>query len=86
VAAALIAAPAAAPIAPALGQTTNTCLSVENTRSRQTSVAVVGFNETSAYWTFGAGESAVLVNESGPLRGSTFTIRLYDGDGIDANR
>jgi hypothetical protein len=84
---ALIAAPVAAPIVPAQAQTSNTCLTVENNRSRQTSVAVVGYNETSDYWSFNAGESAVLVNSrTGPLRGSTFTVRLYDGDGIDSGR
>ena len=76
----------AGPIAPAQAQTADTCLSVENNRSRQTSVAVVGFNETSAYWTFNAGESAILVNSNGPLRGSSFTVRLYEGEGIDSSR
>jgi hypothetical protein len=84
--AALIAGPAAGAFVPAEAQTANTCLSIENNRSRETSVAVVGFDETNAYWSFNASESAVLVNSGGPIRASTFTIRLYDGEGIDSSR
>lgn len=87
--AALIAAsmvPIAVHAVPAHAQTANSCLAIENNRSRETSVAVVGFNETSGYWSFAAGESAVLANGGGPIHGSTFTIRLYDGEGVNTAR
>lgn len=84
--AALIVVPSAAPVAPAQAQTSNSCLSVENNRSRTTSVTVVGFNETTGYWSFAAGESAVLTTHDSPIRGATFTLRAYDGDGIDSAR
>jgi hypothetical protein len=84
--AALIVVPVAAPVAPAQAQTSNSCLSVENNRSRTTSVTVVGFNETTGYWSFAAGESAVLTAHDSPIRGATFTLRVYDGDGIDSAR
>lgn len=84
--AALIAGLAAEAFVPAQAQTASTCLSIENKRSRQTSVTVVGFNETSGYWAFDAGESAVLMINDAPIRGSAFTIQLYDGEGIDSAR
>ncbi len=71
---------------PAHGQTNATCLDVKNSRGDQISVTVVGFDENSSYWVFGAGESAVLVDNNGPLRGATFTIRLYSGEGINSSR
>lgn len=73
-------------VAPVHGQTSSTCLDVKNTRSDQISIAVVGFDENNSYWVFAAGESAVLVNDNGPLRGASFTIRLYSGEGISSNR
>lgn len=76
----------AVPVTPVHGQTNSTCLDVKNTRSDQISVAVVGFDENNNYWVFAAGESAVLVNDSGPLRGASFTIRLYSGEGINSSR
>ncbi|HET7264026.1 MAG TPA: hypothetical protein VFL28_05105 [bacterium] len=78
--------PVAVPVTPAHAQTNATCLDVKNTRSDQITVTVVGFDENNSYWVFGAGESAVLVNDNGPLRGSTFTIRLYSGEGINSSR
>ena len=82
----LLGLPAVAPVTPAHGQTNSTCLDVKNNRSDQISVAVVGFDENNSYWVFAAGESAVLVNDSGPLRGVSFTIRLYSGEGINSSR
>ena len=81
-----LAIPVALPVAPVHAQTASTCLDVKNSRGETISVAVVGFREDSSYWVFAPGESAVLVNDNGPLRGSTFTIRLYTGDGISAGR
>jgi hypothetical protein len=71
---------------PVQAQTVSTCLSVENNRTRTTSVAVVGFNENSGYWSFAPGEGAVLVQDSGPIRGASFTIRLYDGEGVNRSQ
>jgi hypothetical protein len=82
----LVVTPLAAPVVPVEAQTSSSCLSVQNNRSRVTSVAVVGFNETSSYWSFAAGEAAVLNMNSSPIRGSTFTIRVYDGDGVNSDR
>lgn len=82
----LLGLPVAVPVTPALGQTNSTCLDVKNNRSDQISVTVVGFDENSNYWVFAAGESAVLVNDNGPLRGASFTIRLYSGEGINSSR
>ena len=84
--AAFVVVPVTAPVVPAHAQTSSSCLSVENNRSRVTSVAVVGFNETSGYWSFAAGESAVLTIKDSPIRGSTFTIRVYDGEGVNSAR
>jgi len=86
VTAVFVVTPVAIPVVPAQAQTSNSCLSVENNRSRVTSVAVVGFNETSGYWSFAAGESAVLNVNDSPIRGSTFTIRVYDGQGVNLGR
>lgn len=83
---ALLGLPVVAPVTPAHGQTTATCLDVKNNRSETISVAVVGFDENNSYWVFAGGESAVLVNDNGPLRGTSFTIRLYSGEGINSSR
>lgn len=77
----------AAPVVPAQAQTPNSCLIVENNRSSATtSVTVVGFKENSSYWSFAAGESAVLNMNNSPIHSSSFTIRVYDGDGINSSR
>ncbi|MHB8731111.1 MAG: hypothetical protein ACYDAB_04910 [bacterium] len=81
-----LAIPIAVPVAPVDAQTNSTCLDVKNNRSDTISVAVVGFKEDTSYWLFAPGESAVLVNDNGPLRGSTFTIRLYMGEGVNSGR
>ncbi|HKX18783.1 MAG TPA: hypothetical protein VJT33_12295 [bacterium] len=82
----LLGLPVVARVTPAHGQTNSTCLDVKNSRSDQISVAVVGFDENNSYWVFAVGESAVLVNDNGPLRGASFTIRLYNGEGINSSR
>jgi len=82
----MLAAPIAGPVPPVPGQTPSTCLDVKNDRSDTISVAVVGYAEGASYWAFAPGESAVLVNDNGPLRGATFTIRLYTGEGINSGR
>lgn len=85
--AAFVAMPVAAPVVPAQAQTPNSCLIVENNRSSATtSVTVVGFKETSSYWSFVAGESAVLNMNNSPIHASSFTIRVYDGDGINSSK
>lgn len=69
--------------APARGDSTNTCLKVVNNRSRTTSVTVRGYDEKNSWWSFAPGESAYLTMDGSPIRSASFTIYLYDGDGIN---
>jgi hypothetical protein len=82
----VLAAQIAGPVPTVHGQTASTCLDIKSNRSDTISVAVVGYAEDSSYWVFAPGESAVLVNDNGPLRGATYTIRLYTGEGINSSR
>ncbi|HKX16430.1 MAG TPA: zinc ribbon domain-containing protein [bacterium] len=78
--------PAPTPAPSGQAKPSNSCLKIVNQRSVVTTVAVVGYNESVSFWDFTAGETGVLVTGGEPLHGSNFTIRLYDGKGIDASR
>ena len=78
--------PAPTPAPSGQAKPSNSCLKIENHRSVVTTVTVVGYNESVSFWDFSPGENGVLVTGGEALHGSNFTIRLYDGKGIDASR
>jgi hypothetical protein len=67
----------------AAAQNAETCLVVNNARSRAISIVVGGH---SGYWTLQANTTSVLTDKSGPIRAALFFLSIYEGEGGSAGK